>query len=150
MIDLSLYHLMQAFREILHRFEESDVREIELEEFTIEEKIIAIIEALRRERQVEFQDLFSQSTSRMELIITLIALLELIKHSQVRVAQETAFGPVWLYRGENFGRPMGTPEEALETPAAPAPAAPAADGDAPEGVEADGGEHGKNTVNEHE
>jgi segregation and condensation protein A len=120
-IDLSLYHLMKAFQEIVHQFESSGVREIELEEFTIEEKIIAVIEALRQNHQVEFRDMFSGSSSRMELIVTLIGLLELIKHGQVKVAQEAAFGPIWLYRGENFGRPMGEPESPVP-PSAPAAA----------------------------
>jgi len=110
-IDLSLYHLMRAFQEIIREFESSDVREIELEEYTIEEKIIAILESLRQEHQVEFKDLFAGSASRMELIVTLMALLELIKHTQVKFNQETAFSSIWLYRGENFGRPMGAPED---------------------------------------
>ena len=122
-IDLSLYHLMKAFQEIVHQFEASGVREIELEEYTIEEKIIAVIESLRQSHQVEFTDMFSGSASRMELIVTLMGLLELIKHGQVKVAQETAFGPVWLYRGENFGRPMGEPEGPEPTAAQPAAAA---------------------------
>jgi segregation and condensation protein A len=117
-VDLSLYHLMKAFQEIVRQFEAADVREIELEEFTIEEKIIAVLEALRQNHQVEFKDLFSGAASRMELIVTLIGMLELIKHSQVKVAQESAFGPIWLYRGENFGQPMGTPEERGESSAA--------------------------------
>jgi segregation and condensation protein A len=116
-IDLSLYHLMKAFQEIVHQFEASSVREIELEEYTIEEKIITVIEALRQTHQIEFKDMFSGSTSRMELIVTLIGLLELIKHGQVKLAQESAFGPIWLYRGENFGRPMGEPEDSAQTPA---------------------------------
>jgi segregation and condensation protein A len=117
-IDLSLYHLMKAFQEIVSQFEAAGVREIELEEYTIEEKIVAIIEALRQDRQVEFQELFAGSASRMELIVTLIGLLELIKHSQVKIAQESSFGSIWLYRGENFGRPIGElDEEAPEPPA---------------------------------
>jgi segregation and condensation protein A len=124
-IDLSLYHLMKAFQEIIHQFDASDVREIELEEYTIEEKIIAVLEALRQESQVLFEDMFVSSTSRMELIVTLIALLELIKHAQVRVQQETGFGPIWLYRAENFGRPMGTPEDWGQEPGpVPAPESP--------------------------
>jgi chromatin segregation and condensation protein Rec8/ScpA/Scc1 (kleisin family) len=102
---------MKAFQEIMREFEAADVREIELEEYTIEEKIIGILEALRQDNQVVFNDLFASGTTRMELIVTLIALLELIKHAQVRVKQETGFGPIWLYRGENFGRPMGAPED---------------------------------------
>lgn len=117
-IDLSVYHLMKAFQEIVSQFEAADVREIELEEFTIEEKIIAVLEALRQNHQVEFKDLFAGAASRMELIVTVIGMLELIKHSQVKIVQETAFGSIWLYRGENFGRPMGTPEEQEEAQAA--------------------------------
>lgn len=114
-IDLSLFQLMKAFQEIMHEIDASGVREIELEEYTIEEKIIAVLEALRQDSQVVFKDLFSGSTSKMELIVTVIAMLELIKHSQIKVNQESAFGPIWLYRGERFGRPMGAPDEDEET-----------------------------------
>ena len=110
-IDLSLYQLMKAFQEIFYQFEASEVREIELEEYTIEEKIIVVLEALRQDNQVLFKDLFAGSASRMELIVTLMALLELIKHAQVKFSQESAFGQLWLYRGNNFGRPMGTEDD---------------------------------------
>jgi segregation and condensation protein A len=110
-IDLSLYQLMKAFQEIVHQFEAAEVREIELEEYTIEEKIIVVLEALRQDNQVLFKDLFEGSASRMELIVTLMALLELIKHAQVKFNQETAFGQLWLYRGDNFGQPMGSADE---------------------------------------
>jgi segregation and condensation protein A len=110
-IDLSLYHLMKAFQEIVNHIETASVREIELEEYTIEEKIIAVLQALREDHQVEFKDLFASSSSKMELIVTLMALLELIKHTQVKVAQDSAFGSIWIYRAANFGRPMGTPED---------------------------------------
>jgi segregation and condensation protein A len=153
-IDLSLYHLMKAFQEIVHQFEATGVREIELEEFTIEEKIIAVIESLRQSHQVEFKEMFSGSTSRMELIVTLIGLLELIKHGQVKVAQESAFGPIWLYRGENFGRPMGEPDSPAEMAAAPTAAAsteePQVADDDTTNRPADGEAGSQHTVDEHE
>lgn len=100
-LDLTLYQLMKAFREIAANFEPSaNVREIERETFTIEEKIDAILRALEAEPQVSFYDLFSGSTSRLELIVTLIALLELMKISRVRARQEGEFGAIWLYRSE--------------------------------------------------
>ena len=126
-IDLSLYHLMKAFQEIVHQFEPASVSEIELEEYTIEEKIIAVLQALREDHQVEFKDLFKGSSSRMELIVTLMAMLELIKHTQVKVAQETAFGSIWIYRAANFGRPMGSAEDWDAKPSEPhEPAVPGA------------------------
>jgi segregation and condensation protein A len=118
-IDLSLYHLMKAFQEIMHHIDAPDVREIELEEYTIEEKIITVLDALRQDQQVVFKELFRAASSKIELIVTLIAVLELMKHGQIKVKQESAFGTIWLYRGENFGRPMGEPDDWEATPSAP-------------------------------
>ena len=105
-IDLSLYQLMKAFREIMYNLDPVEVREIELEEFTIEEKIESVTKLLRERDQVVFDELFEGTANRMELIVTLMALLELLKHAHVKVNQEAAFGPIWIYRGENFGQPL--------------------------------------------
>jgi segregation and condensation protein A len=149
-IDLSLYHLMKAFQEIVHQLEATGVREIELEEYTIEEKIIAVIEALRQNHQVEFRDLFSGATNRIELIVTMIGILELTKHGQVKVAQEAAFGPIWLYRGENFGRPIGEPAGSVASPASSAATMPETSEPIAEAPKAGGTAGEAQTVDEHD
>jgi segregation and condensation protein A len=106
-MDLSLYQLMRAFQEVMTQFEGAPVREVELESFTIEEKIDVVRGALSAREPTLFTDLFAQSRSRLELIVTLMAILELLKHGQARVEQEASFGPIWVYRGANFGRPLG-------------------------------------------
>ncbi len=105
-IDLSLYRLMKAFHDVMVQFDAAEVREVELEEYTIEEKVEVVEAALRDREQVAFTDLFAGASSRMELIVTLMALLELIKHGHIKSRQESTFGSVWLYRGENFGTPL--------------------------------------------
>lgn len=105
-IDLSLYRLMRSFHEVIVHFEAADVREIELEEHTIEEKIEAVETALGSREQVDFHDLVDGATSRVELIVTLMAILELVKHGHIKVRQEDSFQAIWLYRGEKFGRPL--------------------------------------------
>ena len=114
-IDLSLYQLMRAFQEVMTQFEGAPVREVELETFTIEEKIETVRAALGAREPSLFTDLFASSRSRMELIVTLMALLELLKHGQARVEQEGSFGPIWIYRGANFGRPLGEVDWTAET-----------------------------------
>jgi segregation and condensation protein A len=106
-IDLSLFQLMRAFQEVMTQFEGAPVREVELESFTIEEKIDAVRGALTAREPVLFTDLFAQSRSRLELIVTLMAMLELLKHGQAKAEQEASFGPIWIYRGQHFGKPMG-------------------------------------------
>jgi len=107
-LDLSLYHLMKAFQEVITQFEGAPVREVELESFTIEEKIDVVRTSLGAREPMLFTDLFSGSRSRLELIVTLMTVLELLKHGQARIEQKASFGPIWIYHGTNFGRDMGT------------------------------------------
>jgi len=105
-VDLSIFQLMRAFQQVMYQFEADAVREVELEEFTIEEKIELVTSALAAREQVLFADLFAGATTRLELIVTLIAVLELIKHGHVKARQDSAFGSIWMYRGESFGQPL--------------------------------------------
>jgi segregation and condensation protein A len=106
-IDLNLYQLMRAFQEVMTQFEGAEVREIELEAYTIEEKIDRVRGMLESREPAMFDDLFAGVRSRLEVIVTFMALLELLKHGQARVQQEGSFGSIWIYKGDNFGRPMG-------------------------------------------
>jgi hypothetical protein len=106
-IDLNLFQLMRAFQEVMTQFEGAEVREIELEAWTIEERIDLVRTALDAREPAMFSDLFAGSRSRLEVIVTFMAILELLKHGQARVQQEGNFGAIWIYKGENFGKPMG-------------------------------------------
>lgn len=106
-LDLSLYQLMRAFQSVMNQFEGAEVREIELEQFTIEEKIAVVRESLAARQPVMFSDLFSGSRTRLELIVTFMAMLELLKHGHARVEQEGNFGNIWIYQGPNYDKPLG-------------------------------------------
>lgn len=99
-LELSLFEVMRAFREIISEYEAADVREIELEAFTIEEKIELITAQLAREGQVRFRELFAASASRLEIIVTFMAILELMKRLAIKARQEDSFGEIWIYPGE--------------------------------------------------
>src|SRR5262249_13471102 len=118
-LDLSLYHLMKAFQEVMTQFEGAPVGEVGWASFTIEEKIDVVRGSLGAREPMLFTDLFSGSRSRLELIVTLMAVLELLKHGQARVEQEASFGPIWIYRGANFGRAIGAVDWTAE-PGVPA------------------------------
>ena len=67
---------------------------------TIGEQITLIEERLTRQRQVGFREVLSDATTRVEVIVTLLAVLELIKRDQVRVRQEQLFGEIVIERSE--------------------------------------------------
>ncbi len=131
-IDLSLFQLMRAFQEVMNQFEGADVREVELERFTIEDKIAAVQSALEASEPVVFTDLFSESRTRLEVIVTFMAILELLKHGHARVQQDVSFGSIWLYKGDNFGRPLGDVSDWSADSEAPVEVTPADGGMGPE------------------
>ena len=61
---------------------------------TISEQITRIEHRLTRQRQVRFRDVLSEATTRVEIIVTLLALLELMKQDRVQVRQEQLFGEI--------------------------------------------------------
>ena len=54
----------------------------------------------RAHRRLLFEELFSGARTRVELIITFLALLEMIRMKQVRVFQQGNFGPIRVYKRE--------------------------------------------------
>jgi segregation and condensation protein A len=63
---------------------------------SIREKINLITESLRHKRYVSFRSLINHDHSRLEIVVTFLAMLELIKRHLVRVSQEGLFGDISL------------------------------------------------------
>jgi segregation and condensation protein A len=70
---------------------------------TIEEQIAQIEVQLTRNRQIVFRTLLSRATTRVEVIVTLLAVLELIKQDRVAVRQDQLFGQIVIQKAARFG-----------------------------------------------
>ena len=68
-----------------------DVQEIPGERFSVSEKIEAILQRVAAGTSVRFSDLFGAVASRLEVVVTFLALLELIRLKQVRAVQKNIF-----------------------------------------------------------
>ncbi|MGE5674059.1 MAG: segregation and condensation protein A [Mycobacterium leprae] len=94
---VSLADLVKAFEQVLK--EEWNWREVPREEIPLREKIREInFRIARSPGGVRFHDLFSRSRSRLEIIVTFLALLELIRRRQAVAVQEQIFGDVLIRR----------------------------------------------------
>jgi segregation and condensation protein A len=116
-LDLNLFEVMKAFRQIMAEFESVDVGEIVLEEFSIEDQAKMISECLAESGQVRFAELFAASRTRLEVVVTFMALLEMIKRLRVNVRQEEQFGEIWIYELQTEQEPdlrKATPTNANE------------------------------------
>lgn len=96
--DLTLENLVQAAREIFNDGSElpplSEV--VTFPRITIREKINSILEALQRDGKMSFAQLISSRENRLEIVVTFLAMLELVKRHIVGANQEGLFGTIDL------------------------------------------------------
>jgi segregation and condensation protein A len=84
--------LIEAFRKVLERAKSESVHEVILEPLSVEDKIQEILALLEREnRNIVFHRLFPENSSRRIIVITLLAILELVKMKRIRIFQMAAF-----------------------------------------------------------
>jgi segregation and condensation protein A len=97
--EVSVFDLINAFNGILKRLnQKEDLREIFEENFTVSDKIELVLKLLSSGVPMLFTELFSGVASRAEIVVTFLAILELIRVKQVSAVQEVAFGEIMLRR----------------------------------------------------
>lgn len=95
-LDVTL--LVSAFREVLKRSAPLKPYRVQSPPIDVGEKIEAVMELLmERPEGVLFQEMFSPDSSREELVITFIAILELVYQGKARVRQESPSGDIYIF-----------------------------------------------------
>jgi segregation and condensation protein A len=98
-LELSLFELIEAMQEVLKKASRGLMQEITLERITIEEKITDILDRLSGSRgELDFTSLFEGEPTRELIILTFLAVLELMKMRMVKVYQRRAFAAIKLRR----------------------------------------------------
>ena len=115
-MEASLFDLLDAFRDVLKNLK-PEVREIVYEEVPLEVKIRNILFFLSDKPFATFKEILQRETTRKGLIVTFLAILELIRLKQIVARQVEHFGDIRVYRMEAL------PKEIEQTPAAAEPEA---------------------------
>jgi segregation and condensation protein A len=93
--EVSIFQLINAFQNVIKRVEaREDLQEIFGERFTVSEKIETILQRIANGVSVRFSELFADIASRVEIVVTFLALLELIRLKQIRAIQRDVFGDI--------------------------------------------------------
>jgi len=98
--DVSPELLLNIFMDVLNRKElkvdriRSSFNSVRRDTFTIEEKIAHLKSMLKLKKQVRFNDFFDGSADKIEVVVTFLALLELIKQKEAIVRQSKVFGDI--------------------------------------------------------
>lgn len=95
LFDLSLFDLIAAFKRMLEKTPPEAIT-ITRETLTVKDRVAYILEKIEKTEAIRFEDLFDENRSRPRLIVTFVALLEVLRLGLVRVFQERDFGTIWI------------------------------------------------------
>jgi segregation and condensation protein A len=98
--DVSIFDLLNAVNVVLQRIakKEASAREIFEDKWTVSEKIELVMKLTNERPRLKFSELFSETMSRTEVVVTFLALLELIRLKQLVCAQPESFGEIEISR----------------------------------------------------
>lgn len=98
--DLTLFDLVSIFKKVLEQIPPVFKYDLDREEIKVKEKVAMILSRFVEKSQIMFFELFPKFSSRQDVIVTFIAILELIREGQVRVHQKHLFEDIILERIE--------------------------------------------------
>ena len=95
LIEASLFDLVDALRKVIERKDlPENIMGVALEKMTVRDKIVSILRQLKETPQLVFQSLFDPLVTRFEIVVTFLAVLELIRLRAIRVFQVQPYGEI--------------------------------------------------------
>jgi len=113
-IEVDLFSLISAFRAVVERAKARPKVYLPSEQIPIEDRIEQLMERLSETEACGFEDLFSDLQTRAGLVVTFLAILEMIRLKLIRVFQSGVVGPIRVYkraRPADAPRPLHDPEQ---------------------------------------
>ena len=97
-VEVDLFSLMAAFRQVLERARQRPRVLLPPEQMSIEDRIEQLLARLSETEACGFDELFADVQTRSGMVVTFLALLEMIRLKVVRVFQQANFGPIRVYK----------------------------------------------------
>ncbi len=130
--EASIFDLLNAVSNVLKRFATpEDSRDVFEDKWTVSEKIEHILRAVTDRAHLRFAELFEGVTSRFEVVVTFLAVLELIRLRQIRAAQTEEFGEIEIFRASHIAPAEASGAEVSGGPHAPSAAPEPANSQSP-------------------
>jgi segregation and condensation protein A len=96
---IGIFELVEALRDLLKDAPPAPVHEVVRERMSVAERIAMVLEALAGCQSLAFDSLLPLNRTREELVVTFLAMLELVKLRMVRIMQNSRCGAIWLFPG---------------------------------------------------
>jgi segregation and condensation protein A len=95
--EATLFDLLEALKKVIEAVPPEEFQEISLDHLSLKDKINALMEALWEKETLTFQELFTGATPRREVIVTFLALLELLRLRMIKIFQTERFGTIRIF-----------------------------------------------------
>lgn len=92
--DVDIRELVTALADVLKRSEMFESHQVEREKLSTRERMSQVMENLRDKQFVPFVALFTLEEGRLGVVVTFLAVMELIKESLIEIVQSDSFGPI--------------------------------------------------------
>jgi segregation and condensation protein A len=99
--NISVYDLLQAFKMAVNKAEEEYVHEIKKINVTVEEQMNFILDKIKKDRKISFVNLVTGLKEKIRIIVTFIAMLELVKLRKIDLRESESFNDFEIYGLEN-------------------------------------------------
>ena len=93
---VSINDLLAAFRDVVNRAEQFARHHVDREPLSVRERMVMVLERLSSEEFTSFGDFFDVSEGRMGVVVSFLAILELLKESLIELVQSEAFAPIYV------------------------------------------------------
>jgi len=110
-IEVDLFSLISAFRTVVERAKQRPKIYLPSEQIPIEDRIEQLMAKLSETEACGFEDLFADVQSRAGIVVTFLAMLEMIRLKLIRVFQSGSMGPIRVYKR---ARPADAPKPLLD------------------------------------
>ena len=91
-----LFSLVEAFQAVLAKSKIKLSHDVVHERITLTDRINELVDVLRTRRRIQFEELFTDSATRFDLVITFLALLEMTKLRMTRLVQVDPLAPIYV------------------------------------------------------
>ena len=96
-ISVGLFELIDAFQKILKNISEDQRIDITPDKMSVKDRISKLVDIFEEKRSITFEELFAAHVTRTEVILTFLAILEMVKLCLIRIAQHTQSGVIRLF-----------------------------------------------------
>jgi segregation and condensation protein A len=99
--DVTLFDLVAAYRSAIAHIPKKTFHEVELINVTVDEQMEYINHVLNTRGQCTFRELIAEMTQRIRIVVTFVALLEMIKNRILSIRQEEPYGDFWIFKSSH-------------------------------------------------